>query len=250
MIGSRPRRAERPDVAFARRQRARRWGRLRPVAAVLAVVALLGGGAWLLLESPVLGVEQVEVTGTDLLSGTTIRTVAGVERGEPLSRVDVDGIRARVEDLVEVAEVEVRRSWPETVVVAVTERQSVAVVEREGRIRGMDDEGVLYRSYARRPSDLPLVRISAATRSEALAEAAAVLRALPPVLDGRVAFVRVRTVDDIAMRLRDGSTVVWGSAEGSGNKGDVLAILLDQETAGAPVREYDVSVPGQPTTRS
>ncbi|MDP3968642.1 MAG: FtsQ-type POTRA domain-containing protein [Nocardioides sp.] len=250
MIGSRPRRADRPDVAFARRQRARRWSRLRPVAAVLAVAALLGGGAWLLLESPVLGVEQVEVTGTDLLSGATIRAVADVVPGEPLARVDVDGIRARVQDLVEVADVEVRRSWPDTVVVAVTERSSVAVVEREGRIRGMDEEGVLFRSYARRPPGLPLVRISAATRSEALAEAAAVLRALPSVLDGRVAFVVVRTVDDIAVRLRDGSTVVWGSAEDSGNKGDVLAILLEQEPGGAAVREYDVSVPGQPTTRS
>lgn len=250
MIGARPRRGDRPDVAFARRQRARRWSRLRPVAAVLAVVALLGGGAWVVLDSPVLGVERVEVTGTDLLSGATIRSVAGVAPGEPLARVDVDGIRARVEDLVEVAEVEVRRSWPDTVVVAVTERESVAVVEREGRIRGMDDEGVLFRSYARRPPDLPLVRISAATRSEALAEAAAVLRGLPSVLDGRVAFVTVRTVDDISVRLRDGSTVVWGSAEDSGNKGDVLAILLDQEPGGAPVREYDVSVPGQPTTRS
>lgn len=218
--------------------------------AVLAVVALLSGGAWLLLESPVLGVEQVEVTGTDLLADATVRTVAGVVPGEPLARVDADGIRARVQDLVEVADVEVRRSWPDTLVVAITERRSVAVVEREDRIQGMDDEGVLFRSYARRPPGLPLVRIAADTRTEALAEAAAVLRALPSVLDGRVAFVAVRTVDDIAVRLRDGSTVVWGSAEDSVNKGDVLAILLDRGPGGAAVREYDVSVPGQPTTRS
>jgi len=71
-----------------------------------------------------------------------------------------------------------------------------------------------------------------------------VVEALPDLLDGRVDHVVVATVDDITLRLRDGRSVVWGSAEESASKGEVLAVLLRREAA-----VYDVSVPGQPTTR-
>ena len=54
---------------------------------------------------------------------------------------------------------------------------------------------------------------------------------------------QVATVDQISLVLRDGRTVVWGSAEDSDAKAEVLVELLEQ-----PARKYDVSVPGQPTT--
>jgi cell division protein FtsQ len=53
----------------------------------------------------------------------------------------------------------------------------------------------------------------------------------------------VQTVDQISLVLRDGRTVVWGSADESGLKAKVLAVLLRQRA-----QTYDVSVPGQPTT--
>ena len=43
--------------------------------------------------------------------------------------------------------------------------------------------------------------------------------------------------------LRDGRQVVWGSAEDSAAKAEVLVALLKE-----PAKRYDVSVPGQPTT--
>ena len=42
--------------------------------------------------------------------------------------------------------------------------------------------------------------------------------------------------------LRDGRTVLWGSADESALKAEVLVALLD-----GPGRTFDVSVPGQPT---
>lgn len=239
-----------PAIDFARRQRARRWARWRPLAALAGVLVVLGAAVWLVLFSRVLGVDRVEVEGVALLTPATVRSAAAVPAGEPLARVDLDAVEARVEALVEVADATVRRGWPDAIVVEVTEREPVAAVVSDGGFRGMDETGVLFRDFARQPRDLPVVRIAASTRTEALAEAAAVLRHLPSVLDGAVDHVTVRTVDDITVVLRDGRRVVWGSAEDSGNKGDVLAILLEQEPGDAPVREYDVSVPGQPTTRS
>ena len=45
--------------------------------------------------------------------------------------------------------------------------------------------------------------------------------------------------------LKDGRTVVWGSAEESDTKAEVLATLL----ATVQAQTYDVSVPSKPTTR-
>ena len=124
----------------------------------------------------------------------------------------------------------------------VTEREAVAVVERGDVLRGLDDRGVMFRRYPSRPRSLPVIRIDGKARADALAEAARVAGSLPSSIDGKVDYVEVHTVDTISLRLRNGRTVRWGSADESAAKARVLAVLLKQRAA-----TYDVSVPGQPT---
>lgn len=251
--GSSPARGTGPDertvrVArkrFARRQWSRRWLLWRRVLVTMVVVGALAGAGWLVFFSPTLAVAHVRVAGTSVLEPGEVRAVAAVPRGEPLARVNVDAIAARVEGLAPVQAVDVSRAWPDTVRIAVAERVAVAVVERDGVVRGLDDEGVIFRSYPSQPGHLPLIRMSAATRTEALAEGAAVIDALPDDLAARVEYLQVETVDSITLRLRGGRTVFWGSADESVNKAKVVDVLLRQRKA----REYDVSVPGQPTIR-
>ncbi len=229
---------------FARRQWARRWLALRGLLIVLLLAGLAAGLGWLVFFSTVLAVDGVEIRGLDVLEPDEVRRVAAVPMGQPLARVPVDAIEARVESLAAVKVVDVSRSWPHRVRIAVVEREAVAVVERDGVLRGVDEEGVMFRSYATRPAALPVVRISAGTRSEALAEAARVIAALPGDLAARVGHLTVATVDSISLRLADGRTVFWGSAHDSALKAEVLAVLLRQKAS-----VYDVSVPGQPTIK-
>ena len=67
---------------------------------------------------------------------------------------------------------------------------------------------------------------------------------LPADIVAKIDFVDVKTVDQISLKFRDGRTVVWGSADESEQKARVLDALLRQR-----FDVYDVSVPGQPTTR-
>lgn len=227
---------------FARRQRARRWLAWRRLLLVLAVGGALGGTAWLVFFSSVLAVTGVEVEGLDVLGPAEVRRVAAVPVGEPLARVPVDAIEARVQSLAPVASVDVSRSWPDQVRISVVEREAVAVVERDGGMSGVDDEGVLFRTFASRPAGLPVVRISAATPTEALVEAARVIAVMPDDLARQVAHLEVETVDSIRLQMRNGKTVFWGSGQDSASKAEVLEVLLRQKAS-----EYDVSVPGQPT---
>jgi cell division protein FtsQ len=231
---------------FARRQWARRWLAWRGLVVMFLVVAMVAGAAWLVFFSSVLAVSGAAVEGTTVLDVREVRRAADVPTGEPLATADLDSIAARVEDLAAVKSVDVSRAWPDKVRIAVRERVPVAVVERDGVVRGLDKEGVVFREYASAPRDLPVVRMSARTRSDALAEAASVVGVLPAELASRVDFVEVETIDTIALKLHSGRTILWGSADDSESKAKVVAVLLD---AAPKAETYDVSVPGQPTTR-
>jgi cell division protein FtsQ len=229
---------------FARRQWARRWLAWRVVVALVLVVVLAGVAVWLFLFSSVLAVQGVDVRGTDLLTEQEVLAAAAVPTGEPLARADLAGIHDRVADLPAVAGVDVSRSWPDRILIRVRERHAVAVVDVDGRLRGMDEDGVVFRDYPRMPRSLPVVKAAADTGDEALAEGAAVVGALPFRISRIVEYVEVKSVDAIDLHLRDGRTVVWGSAAESADKAEVLDALLERPRA----QRYNVSVPGQPTT--
>ena len=229
---------------FARRQWARRWLSLRYVLALVVVLALLGASIWLVFFSATLQLKKVDVVGNELLSDARVREVADLPQGEQLALVDLTRADARVAGLAEVRSVEVTRTWPDGVRIEVVERTAVAVVELAGRIRGLDADGVVFRDYRAVPPGMPRIRPGGAAGIDALKEAAAVVSALPDDLTGRIDHVEVATVDQITLVLRDQRQVLWGSAEESGLKAQVIDRLLAEKGT-----VYDVSVPGSPTIR-
>ena len=229
---------------FARRRWRQRLRRLRPFLYAGLVVVLVVGGAWLVFFSSVVTVRDVSVHGNRTMSSVRVEAVAKAPMGRQLARVDLAAIQARVETLAAVRSVSVSRSWPHTIAISITERTPVAVVDRGAGLQAVDDDGVLFGSYAHRPDDLPLIATAPDVKSEALAEAARVVTSLRADIAGDVEQVEVESVDRIRLHLTGGRTVMWGSAEQSAEKADVLAVLLEQ-----PGHEIDVSVPGRPTTR-
>ena len=239
-----------PQVAatrkkFVRRQRARRWLVWRRVLAVLAVVALVAGLVWLVFFSSVLAVKGAEVQGVEVLTASEVESAAAVPLGVPLATVDLSAIEARVEGLAAVESVEATRAWPDQVRIDVTEREAVAVVSWEGQWRGLDETGVLFRTYPEQPEGQPVVTMSASTPVEALAEAAAVVQALPEEILAKLDHLEVESIDRITLELTGGATVVWGSADLSEDKAAVLEVLLRQKA-----KVYDVTAPGRPTIKS
>ena len=230
-----------------RRRRMLRKGRRNKILAALAVllvVAMLAGSVWLVFFSSYVTVQGAQVTGNSSIATARIERVADVPTGTPLARVDLDAIRQRVEAIPAVRRAEISRSWPHRVHVAVTERTPVAVVNRGNGLQALDEEGVTFGNYAKRPPRLPLVRTQPDTPAEAMAEGGKVIASLPSTIAARVDTVEVDSVDQISLLLRNGRKVVWGSAEDSAQKAEVLAVLLRR-----PSQTIDVTVPGRPTTR-
>ncbi len=163
--------------------------------------------------------------------------------GAHLAQLDLAAIRSRVGALAPVRRVDVSRDWPHGVLIKVTERTPVAVVEIGGGFHAMDADGVIFRDYRHPPVGMPRVVSTADTGSTALAEAARVIASLPSGLAARVDHVAVAGVDQVSLVMRGGAVVIWGSDAQSALKAQVLVHLLAQ-----PGHTYDVSVPGQPVT--
>jgi cell division protein FtsQ len=226
---------------FARRQWLRRWLVWRYVIASVLLVVTTVGTVWLVFASSLLTVKHVDVQGESQLTNQQVLAAADVPVGAHLAQLDLAAIRTRVAGLAAVKRVDVSRNWPDGVLIRVTERREVAVVEIGGRFQAMDSDGVLFSRYARPPAALPRVVADATIGSDALAEAGRVIASLPSGLAARVDHVGVRGVDRVTLSMRGGATVIWGSDAQSALKAEVLVTLLAHRA-----HTYDVSVPGQP----
>lgn len=231
---------------FMARARQRRLRAALPWAIAAGVLLVAGALAWVVYGTSLLGVRDVRVVGTQLLTPLQVQQEAAVPPDEPLARVDLDGVRARVRALPAVDRVVVRRSWPSTLVVEVVERTAVAAVPvSPNQFTLIDASGVPYRTVSRPPSGLPLVRIATPGPTDPNTESAlTVLGALSAELREQLVAVAVAAPAQIKLELRKDRTVVWGDDTQSDVKSQVATALLRR--AGS---EIDVSAPSVVTIR-
>jgi len=231
---------------FMARARQRRLRAVLPWAVGAGVLLVLGGLAWLVYGTPVFGVRDVQVVGAELLTPAQVEQAVAVPVDEPLARVDLDKVRARVRAIPAVDRVVVRRSWPSTLVVEVVERTPVAAAPGGAQqFTLIDRSGVPYRQVARLPSGLPLFRLATpGPADENTRSALTVLGALSADLREQLVAVSVAAPAQIKLELVKNRTVVWGDDTDSDTKSQVATALLRR--AGT---EIDVSAPSVVTIR-
>ena len=215
----------------------------------VAIVAILAGTAWALLGSKFLVVRSVEVTGLAAVSRAEVIADAGIRLGTPLVRVNLATVARRVEQVTLVQSAQVRRAWPDKIVISVQERTAVLAVPHGGGYELIDKFGVILRQAARRPHGMPVLHPPAAASpaslrgSPAVLAAAAVLRELPVRIARSVRTIDAPDADTVTLRLRGGITIVWGGTGQRAAKARELAILMRGHA-----RYYDVSDPQTPVT--
>lgn len=236
-----------PRGAFARarheRQRKVSRRRLKIGGAVALVVLLAGFAVYALYFSPWLVVDDVEVHGTRLLSADQVRDTAAITRGAPLASADVSGARGRVAQLAPVADVDVSRSFPGTVVIEVGEREPAYERAVDGGYQWVDADGIGFHVAAGRDESKVLVT-APDDDQRLLRDVATVVHWIPTDVLPEVVGLEAAAVDSITLNLSGEREVVWGSADQSELKSEVLGTLLQVEAS-----VYDVSAPTYPTTR-
>lgn len=217
----------------------RRWPWI--LGAALTVVLLVGAGV-VVFFTPLLGVRSVVVVGTVATAGAVppdgldptldaaVRAAVQTPDGTPLARVDLSGIAGRVSAIPQVEAVDVSRSWPDAVTVTVTPRVPVAVTSANGQLWLMDVQGRAYLAVAAAPAGLVTLKLATPGPGDPATEAAlAVIGSFTDAFRGQVATVSARTAFDVQLTLTDGRTVIWGGADQSARKMQVLPALLEQK---------------------
>jgi cell division protein FtsQ len=148
------------------RVRPRRRGRAARLVLLLqgvAVLLLLGAGAWTgyrrVVTSERLRVHRVEVSGSHFLSEGEVRELLGPAMGEHILSLDIEALGARLRSSPWVEDATVIRALPDVLRVQIHERVPLALAEVD-RLYLMDSEGDLVDIYGPRTGvfDLPIVR--------------------------------------------------------------------------------------------
>jgi cell division protein FtsQ len=138
-------RARRVEVI---REQGRRRLRILLVSVSLLCVA---GLVWLVIQSPLLAVRNVDVSGARRVSTAEVRNAARVGKGAALLTLDRDAVARRVEKLPWIDRVSVTKHLPGKVRITVTERTpaawaragtpspqgGIALVDASGRVLGL-----------------------------------------------------------------------------------------------------------------
>ncbi len=205
---------------------------------ILLIATLVLVSIWLVWFSSVLAVKAVKVTGVDAKLEQQVIAAAPVPMGEPIAKVDTAAIGSAVQGALPwIASVDVRRGYPNDIVIAVTPRVAVA---QSSDGQAIDADGIAYQSPTPLPKKLLTIE---GTDPDALGTAVRIYRQLPQEIAHKIASLTAKSRDDVTFTLGSGAVVRWGNDQKGDQKIAVLTALLPRRA-----RMYDVSAPELPTT--
>ena len=189
-----------------------------------------------------LAVHDIFVTGRSETPGADVLLALKVEKGQPMLDFDPSTAKSVLETLPWVKEARVERRFPGTILVALTERQPVGYLQREGVQSLVDEDGtVLATGRSGRWANMPVLVGEGSPKA-----ALALLRELAdwPDLYGRVkalTFVNQRRWDlhldnSVVVRLPENDPA---SALVRLNRAQQESQLLDKAVAAVDLRQTD-----------
>jgi cell division protein FtsQ len=241
--------------------------RLR-ITLVIASAIVVMGLAYLAVHSPLLDVDHIRVAGEQRESVAEIERAARVQTGDPLLFVNTGAIAKRIERLPWVEHASVRRDFPGTVAIAITEnapttfvrvsRTQVALIAATGRV-------VSYAPSAP-PGAVEVFGVKAKPAVDSLVSPAAVANVmgwLPKRLASKIQAIDLggsspalelpgRAAKNGACKTQVGGVqsnpqIRLGSLDDLRDKGNAALAVLDHLGA-TPFTYIDVSVPQSPVS--
>lgn len=232
------RKALRQEVRrFTVRQRRRRRNWLIAGAAILVLVLGTLGAAY----SPLFAVQDVRVIGTETLDPTEIAAALSNQVGTPLPLVDASEVKAALVAFPAIESYSIEARPPHELVVRIVERTPIGSIESAAGFTLVDAAGVALSTTPEPTPGFPVLDVQGGTEGPAFKAAGTVFRTLPEALRVDVASIAATTANDVSFVLGStGTTVIWGSADKSVEKAQVLEsgmVAIPPDT----VNHYDVS---------
>ncbi|HEX3032169.1 MAG TPA: FtsQ-type POTRA domain-containing protein, partial [Bacillota bacterium] len=136
------------------RQRQRQLNRLQSLFFILLLVV----GGYIFLQSSVFAIKDVTITGLATLQDSEIRKMAGINPGTNTFKLNLNSVKSRLAIHPMVKTVGVKRSFPDAIVISITERKPVTLVPLNSYYIALDQEGYyLYKVTDYLKANLPII---------------------------------------------------------------------------------------------
>ncbi len=237
-------------LSFPEPPRRRRRRRALIVASATGAVVLIV--MVLVIFTPLLQIRTITVDETRLTSHEALVQALEPLKEQTLVQVSDEDARRLVQDLPAISDVEVVAVPPSGLHVKVREYAPVAVLKQGGSFVLIDESGRSLGSVNNRSAvKLPLIEGgNADVNSDVFGSITSVLSSLPEEVLSKLKYASAKSADSIRLQLEDGRRVFWGSADQNEAKSRVLQVLLRGEPSDPPIKEFDVSTPERPVTRT
>jgi cell division protein FtsQ len=238
-----------PTLQPAGRQR----DRLRKISAIAFIaLVLLGAAAVTLTRSPFFAARTIEVRGTSHVARADVLRIAAITPRTNVFTMDAGAAEGRLERDPWIAEATITKDLPSALIIEVRERVAVAVVNTEGILRLVADDGALLEAALPRMAiGLPVIASTEEglePAADAVGGAARAIAAMAPTLRHRIDGVSIFADGQLRVDLSSGAEVAYGEAVDLPEKAMALRALLDYAAeSDSAVVSADVRVPSAPT---
>jgi len=218
----------------------RRKIRRRIIFVILLSAAITSTVLYIGYYSNLLIIKKIDVRGANQVPVQLITDTAQISLNTQLLRVPTSIVVERLTTISQIGRAEVRRGWPSTLVIEVTERIPLALTDTPAGRFLVDASGI---AYLPAPGDANFPLISGpddASRSVSILA----WQSFPDWLKAEVVITNSDNPNSIWFTLTSGRKVIWGDLTKAEEKGAVLKVL--RRMAGSI---YDVSTPEVPVVK-
>lgn len=217
------------------------WTRIFAVFAPLALILLVVATFF----TPLLAIQNIEVTGTERMKSETVVKALKVLEGRPLTTISEEEVQKLLAKFALVETFALQAQPPHTLVVKIREREPILVLVQSGKNFLYDAAGVRI-DQASGKVTLPFLKLTGDPKDNPRFNAAAeLLLSLPIETYAQVFSVEVSEQLTSQLTLKKSNiTVIWGDNEQALFKNEVLLSLLQTGLANSVV--VDVSSPNAP----
>jgi len=205
--------------------------------------ALVLVAAFILIRSSLFEVRQVTVRGNSVLSAREVVEASGITLGTNIFRLQLAEAEARLLGLAFVKDARLSRDLPDTVVIEITERRPVALIDIRGRYWSVADDGTPLREESLGARALPLIT-GVTSDGRDLGRVLKTVAAFPGQAVAELSEIHVRPDLCIVAYTLEGIEVRLGMAEKPQVQGSMLlSILSAVRRDGRRVAYIDLSDP-------
>ncbi|MEG6616433.1 FtsQ-type POTRA domain-containing protein [Peptococcaceae bacterium 1198_IL3148] len=212
-------------------------------------VLLICFSTYVLLQSPLFNVRNIQVVGRSEISQQELVKLSGIVLGTNIFKLDLKTGQEKISLLPAVKEVELTRKFPSTIIISITERQPVAFLPLNKSFIEIDNEGIYLRQGEINKKDIPIitgftideVKPGQKVSDEKVDIALMVIDQLPEKLVSQLSEIHIDQHNKIIIYTINGIQGRLGLPTEIAQKGDMFVQVLNQLDNGHMIDYIDIT---------